>query len=56
MSKQVKKRYYRLPTAARYGVGSERGVPEVKEMVVELVGKGVRTSFASTIFVRMSRS
>ena len=56
MSKQVKKRYYRLPTAARYGVGSERGVPEVKEMVVELVGKGVRTGFALAILVCLSRS
>ena len=56
MSKQVKKRYSRLPTAARYDVGSERGVPEVREMTVELVGEGVSTGFASTILVRLSRS
>ena len=56
MSGWVKERYCRLPTAAQYGVESERGVLEVKEMAAELVGKGVRIGFASAILVRLSRS
>ena len=46
MSGRVKERYCRLPTVARYGAGSKKGVPEVKEMAAEIVGKGVRKGFA----------
>ena len=56
MSGQVKERYCRLRTVARYGVGSKKGVPEVKEMDAKIVGKGVRTGFALAVLVRLSRS
>ena len=56
MSGRVKERYCRISTTARYGVGSERGVLEVKEMAAELVGKGVRKGFAMSVLVHLSKS
>ena len=56
MSSRVKEQYCKLTTAAQCGVGSEIGVPDVKEIAAQLVGKGVRTSFASSILVRLSKS